>query len=88
MIPPFSISAMSFVKNATAAERCVAELVDSRVSWREASEDVRAAYQWWRDCPLRDRALAFALYRVALDHEQHEASIHSDSAERVLALVS
>jgi len=37
---------------------------------------------------MRDRALAFELYRVALDREQHAASIHSDSAERVRALRS
>jgi hypothetical protein len=79
---------MSLVKNATAAERRLAELVDSQLSWREASEDVRAAYRWWSECPIRDRALAFELYRVALDHEQHAAGIHSDSAERVHALVS
>jgi hypothetical protein len=79
---------MTLVKNAAAAERRLAELADSRVSWREASEDLRAAYRWWRECPIRDRPLAFALYRVALDHEQHAADIHSVSAERVHALVS
>jgi len=79
---------MSLVKNAAAAERRLAELADTQLSWREANEEVRAAYRWWSECPLRDRALAFALYRVALDHEQHAAGIHSVSAERVHALVS
>jgi hypothetical protein len=78
---------MSLVKNATAGRR-LAELRDSEVSWREASEDVRAAYRWWRECPVRDRALAFELYRATLDHEQHAASIHSDSAQRVRAVLS
>ena len=60
--------------------------VDSRVSWREASEDVRAAYRWWTECARPQRGLAFAAYRAALDREQHAASIHSDWAERVRAL--
>ena len=79
---------MSLVKKATAAERRLADLLDSKMCWLEASEDVRAAYRWWSECPVRDRAVAFALYRVALDHEQHAAGIHSDSVERVHALVS
>ena len=79
---------MSLVKKATTAERGLTELLDSQDSWREASEDVRAAYAWWRECAMRDRALAFELYRVALDREQHAASIHSESAERVRALRS
>jgi len=74
---------MSLVKSAAPAGRSLAELRDSQVSWREASEDVGAAYRWWRECALRDRALAFELYRAALDHEQRAASIHSDSARRV-----
>jgi hypothetical protein len=79
---------MSLVRNAVAAERRLAELVDSQMSWRDASEDVRDAYRWWRQCATRDRALAFELYRVALDREQHAASINADSAERVRAIRS
>jgi hypothetical protein len=60
--------------------------VDSWVSWREASDDVRVAYRWWNACARPQRALAFACYRAALDREQHAASIHSDCAERVRAL--
>jgi hypothetical protein len=60
--------------------------VDSWVSWREASEDVRAAYRSWSDCARPQRALAFAGYRAALDREQHAARVHSDWAERVRAL--
>jgi hypothetical protein len=60
--------------------------VDSWVSWREASEDVRTAYRWWNDCPRPQRALAFAGHRAALDREQHAARIHADWAERVRAL--
>ena len=60
--------------------------VDSWVSWREASEDVRIAYRWWSECARPQRALAFASYRAALDREQHAASVHSDWAERIRAL--
>jgi hypothetical protein len=80
---------MSFVKKATAAERRSAladAFVESWVTWREASEDVRTAYRWWGECARPRRALAFAGYRAALDREQHAARIHSDRAERVRAL--
>jgi hypothetical protein len=60
--------------------------VDSWVSWREASEDVRTAYRSWSECARPQRALAFASYRAALDREQQAASIHSDWAQRVSAL--
>ena len=60
--------------------------VDSWVSWREASEDVHAAYRWWSECARSQRALAFACYRAALDHEQYAANVHSDCTERVRAL--
>ena len=59
--------------------------VDSWVSWREASEDVRTAYRWWNESAGRHRGLAFERYRVALDREQHAASIHSHWAQRVRA---
>jgi hypothetical protein len=56
--------------------------LDSWVSWREASEDVRTAYRCWSECAIRHRDLAFAVYRAALDREEHTASIHSYWAER------
>src|SRR3954453_16482861 len=33
--------------------------VDSWVSWREASEDVRTAYRWWNDSAGRHRGVPF-----------------------------
>jgi hypothetical protein len=59
--------------------------IDSWVSWREASEHVRTAYRLWSECAWRERALAFAGYRAALEREEHAASIHSRSAERIRA---
>ena len=74
-------------RGATARRSALADaFVDSWVSWREASDDVRAAYRWWSECARPQRALAFACYRAALDREQHAASIHADCAERVRAL--
>jgi hypothetical protein len=60
--------------------------VDSWVSWREASADVRAAYRRWSECARSQRALAFAGYRAALDREQQAASVHADWAQRIGAL--
>ena len=57
--------------------------VDSWVSWREASEDVRTAYRSWNESAGRHRGLAFETYRAALDREQHAASIHSHWAQCV-----
>jgi hypothetical protein len=57
--------------------------VDSWVSWREASEDVRTAYRLWSESAVRHRGFAFDMYRVALDREQYAASIHSQWARRV-----
>ena len=62
--------------------------VDSSVAWRDASEDVRIAYRWWRECTRPQRPLAFAGYRAALDREEQAASIHSDWAERVRAFIA
>jgi hypothetical protein len=79
---------MSSVKKATAAELPLPELelLESWLSWRQASEDVRTAYRRWSECARPQRALAFADYRDALDREQHAASIHSDWAQRVRTL--
>jgi hypothetical protein len=80
---------MSWMTTAAAEGRrsALAEaFVDSWVSWREASEDVRLAYRWWSECPRPERAVAFGGYRAALDREQHAASVHSDCAERIRAL--
>jgi hypothetical protein len=70
---------MSLVKKAAAPDRPLPEFepLDSCASWREASGHVRTAYRWWSECAIRHRALAFAIYRVALDRERDAASILS-----------
>jgi hypothetical protein len=57
------------------------EFVDSYVCWREACEDVRAAYRRWADCQPQQRGLGFATYQAALEREERAASIHSEWAE-------
>jgi hypothetical protein len=59
------------------------EFVESYVCWREACEDVRAAYRRWADCQPQQRSLGFATYRAALEREELAASIHSEWAERL-----
>jgi hypothetical protein len=64
----------------------VDEVFESYVCWREACEDVGAAYRRWADCNPQQRDLGFATYRAALEREEHAASIHSELAERLGAL--
>lgn len=60
---------------------------DSYVSWREACEDVSAAYRRWSGSEPQQRALGFSTYRAALDREEHAAGVHSEWVERLGALV-
>jgi hypothetical protein len=57
--------------------------IESWVCWREAREDVRSAYDCWGQCKAAQRALAFASYRAALEHEDQAARVHSMHVERV-----
>jgi hypothetical protein len=57
--------------------------VEGYVCWREASEVVRTAYDCWRGGRRRDRGLAFAAYRAALDQEEHAARMFRERAELV-----
>jgi hypothetical protein len=59
--------------------------LDSYVSWREACEDVRSAYQRWGESLSAQRGLAYESYRAALDREERAAHVHSSSTERLRA---
>jgi hypothetical protein len=61
----------------------VDECLESYVSWREACEDVRAAYEYWDACRPPQRAIAFGGYRAALDREEDAARVHSYLAARL-----
>jgi hypothetical protein len=75
---------MSWLKSRRSA--IVDDVFESYECWREACEDVRTAYRRWADCKPQERGLGFAIYRAALEREEHAASIHSDLAERLGAL--
>lgn len=57
--------------------------LESYVHWREASDAVRAAYELWRDAQQRERRLAYAAYRAALDREEHSALMFDELVIRM-----
>jgi hypothetical protein len=74
-----------------AVEPCpstIDEFLESYVSWREASHDVRTAHEHWRECEQHGRRFAFESYRAALDWEEHAARIYSDWTARLCAVGS
>jgi hypothetical protein len=71
--------------SAMSSDSIVDEFIDSYVSWREACEDVRAAYKLWDSCKPPDRTVGFNLYRAALNREGHAARIHSHRVEQLRA---
>jgi hypothetical protein len=68
---------------AKAVARVADEFFDSYLRWREASEDLRTAYEQWRSCEPSQRIFRFEAYRAALDREERAASLHSHLAERL-----
>jgi hypothetical protein len=68
---------------ADTAARLADDFVESYVSWREASEAVRTAYERWRAGQRPDRGLAFSEYRAALDREEHAAVMFHERATLV-----
>jgi hypothetical protein len=59
------------------------EFVDGYLCWRDESAAVESAYELWRGTRRRDRTVAFAAYRAALDREEHAARVFRDCAERL-----
>ena len=59
------------------------DFLDSYVCWREACEDVRSAYQQWMNSKRRQRGLAFAAYRAALDREEYASRVYSERALKI-----
>lgn len=59
--------------------------IDSYVEWREECEGVRDAYSRWTAAgpDARDRRLAAATYRAALDREEAAARAHEQDAARL-----
>jgi hypothetical protein len=69
--------------SATSLESIVDEFLESYVRWREACEDVRAAYEGWGTCRPPQRLLGFNWYRAALDREEAAARLHSKRVDRL-----
>ena len=66
-----------------AVARVADEFFESYLRWREASEDLRTAYEQWGSCEPSQRIFRFEAYRAALDREERAASLHSHLAERL-----
>jgi hypothetical protein len=65
-----------------AEQRLLADgFIESYVFWREACENVRAAYERWGTCKPAKRGLAYGSYRAALDREVHAARVHAGWAD-------
>ena len=62
-------------------ETAIDALIDGYVAWREASDDVKTAYERWEIAV--DRQGGFAGYLAALDREQHASQVYAEKLERV-----
>ena len=60
--------------------------VDSYVEWREASATVRRAYRHWSDAARRERPVAFAAYRAALEREERACDRYAAALEYYLSI--
>jgi hypothetical protein len=61
------------------------EFFASYLSWRQACEDARRAYDRWKTSDSPRRGLVFAAYRAALDGEEFAARLHAERTERLRA---
>jgi hypothetical protein len=55
-------------------ESVIAQATSAYVAWRESCMLVSETYSRWRESPCEDSALAFALYRGALEREERAAA--------------
>lgn len=63
--------------------RCVDELIDDYVSWREACAAVAVSYENWRCSDRPDKKLAFSGYVAALDREEQAATAYQLAVAQV-----
>jgi hypothetical protein len=59
-------------------------LMDSYLGWRAAARAVSESYREWGRAGRRDRAVAFARYAAALDHEEAAAARYSATLRSML----
>jgi hypothetical protein len=65
------------------------ELVDELISlycnWRTQCAEVAAAYRHFSNAQPPDRALAFAAYGAALDHEESAADAYASQIDLIMS---
>jgi hypothetical protein len=59
-----------------AEKRLADDMTDAYVDWREERAAVWLAYDGWTCAPMADGAVAFAVYRAALDREERAAEVY------------
>ena len=64
-------------------DEVVDEAIGAYVEWREESLALAGAYERWLHESARDRRLAFAAYRAALDREQQACSVYESRCDRI-----
>jgi hypothetical protein len=65
------------MQRVTSAEKRLADdMIDAYVDWREECAVVRLAYDGWTSAPTADAAVAFAVYKAALDREERAAEVY------------
>ena len=67
------------------ADGIIDQFLESYVRWREACEEVRAAYELWHKCTPSHRTVGFKTYRAALEREELAARVHSHRAQELRA---
>ena len=59
-----------------AEKRLADDMTNAYVDWREERAAVSLAYDAWTSAPTADAAVAFAVYRAALDREERAAEVY------------
>jgi hypothetical protein len=59
-------------------------MIDSYVEWREECKTVETGYERWAQSERRDRGLAYAAYRAALDREEKAAAVYRLAVTRLV----
>ncbi len=61
----------------------VDRMIELYCDWRSECSDVRAAYERFTGAPADERALAYAVYRAALDREECAADEYARQLMKV-----
>jgi hypothetical protein len=69
------------------AQGAADSVANGYIAWRAACLGVQWAYERWTRWEPADRSVAFALYMVALEHEEHAARIYEREIESTRSTV-